>query len=72
MNLNRPLFRTDRLFRWDRRFLKGQHLHLFPVVLDYRMVRLFPKVRRLLMLPVIRYHQRFRRVPPLLMGQHLH
>jgi hypothetical protein len=72
VNLNRPLFRTDRLFRWDRRFLKGQHLHLFPVVLDYRMVRLFPKVRRLLMLPVIRYHQRFRKVPLLLMGQHLH
>jgi len=29
-------------------------------------------VRRLLMLPVIRYHQRFRKVPLLLMGQHLH
>ena len=72
MNLNRPLFRTDRLFRWDRRFLKGQHLHLFPVVLDYRMVRLFPKVRRLLMLPVIRCHQRFLKAPLFLMVPHHH
>ena len=49
--LNRPLFRTDRLFRWDRLFLKGQHLHLFPVVLDYRCHQRFLKAPLFLMVP---------------------
>jgi len=33
------------LFRWDLLFPMVQHLHLFPVVLDYRMVPLFRMLR---------------------------
>ena len=36
------------------------------------MVRQLLKVRVIRCLRVIRFHQRFRKVPLLLMGQHLH